>query len=339
MFISMQVIARDIEDFEKQFKAQEYESLVKQFKAIGEQDLTEEEYRIFVYALSRIDLDDAEDAANRAISKYDQDPDMFLMHASIMGGKAQDSIFSALGYAEKALISLNKAVELAPQSPKYLTALMTFYIAAPSIAGGDMDKALEIANTINSIDPIEGAKSLARYYQSNDETKKAVQVLSQAISSHPNDVGLYSQLAFIYTSEDKFTEAIANFEQATAVNVYALTVEEQSDKALINARESIIYGILNSHYQIGRVSLLSESDIAKGITHLQSYIEKYQTTSIDTAGLPSVSWAKLRLAGLNLLNKQPDISNQLLKEVKLEDDSNMKKIYKTLTRDVKKALK
>jgi hypothetical protein len=81
-------------------------------------------YELYVSSLTRIDLDDAEEAAEQVIVAFSDNPGMYLMHASVMGSQASDSIFGALGYAKKALHSLNRAVELEPGDPRYLNVVL-----------------------------------------------------------------------------------------------------------------------------------------------------------------------------------------------------------------------
>lgn len=331
--------------FETLFRDQEYTILITKLEDIGESNFDQEQYRLYVYSLSNRDLDDAEEAAERAIIKFDKDPDMFLMHASIMGSQAQNSIFSALGYADKALSSLNNAVTIAPNEPQYLAALMTFYIAAPSIAGGDMDKALALANKIATIDALEGAKAKARYHLSNDEAQQALIELNKAAEAYPENIALYSQIAGVHSSLEDYDQAITHYEKATLVGILPLTLgdggleTDKHDEDEANKRESDLFRVLNSHYQIGRTALISESHTDKGISHLNTYLDKYKNTDIDVSGLPTAGWARLRLAGLMVINEDHQLARETIGLVKLEDDSSMKKIHKKLVKRIKNALK
>jgi tetratricopeptide (TPR) repeat protein len=328
----------DTKALEKMFRDQEFETLITTIEEIGEENLSAEQYRIYVYALSTNDLDDAEDAAERAIGKYNNDPDMFVMHASIMGSQAQDSIFSALGYAEKALNSLNRAVEIEPNDTQYLSALMSFYIAAPSIAGGDMDKALELATEIAKLDALDGVLAIARYELASDKPQDALTTLEAGLESFPNAIQLYSMLARVNIDLDNFSQAIANYEQATQVELESLSDENAGNKDLLDEWERNQFRLLNSHYQIGRLALNNEIELEKGIRHLNTYISLYSDSEIDVSNLPSINWANLRLAGLYMASNSTDLANDTIKLVNLENDSNMKKIHKKLQKRIKRAL-
>lgn len=328
----------DIKMLEKMFREQEFETLITTIEEIGEENLSAEQYRIYVYALSTDDLDEAEEAAERAIVKYNNDPEMFLMHASIMGSQAQDSIFSALGYAEKALNSLNKAVEIEPNNTQYLSALMSFYIAAPSIAGGDMDKALELANEIAKLDALDGILAIARYELASDKPNDALKILQAGLESFPNAIELHSMLARVNIDLDNLSQAIVNYEQATQVQLETLSTENADDDELVEEWERNQFRLLNSHYQIGRLALSNEIELEKGIKHLNTYISLYSNSEIDVSNLPSINWANLRLAGLYMASNSPSLANETIKLVNLENDSNMKKIHKKLQKQIKRAL-
>jgi tetratricopeptide (TPR) repeat protein len=327
-----------IDELEQLFREEQYTKLISQLNILGEKNFDEEQYRLYVYALSNDDLDDAEDAAQRAIKKFDTDPDMFLMHASIMGNQAQQSIFSALGYAEKALESLNKAVSLSPNEPKYLNALMSFYLAAPSIAGGDMDKAREIATTIATIDALDGTNAMARFYLSNEQPQQALIILKEAVNTYPNNIAIYGQIAGVYSSQENYEQAISYYEKATLVELATLSDTDLLDDDLNDKRAGELFVLLNSHYQIGRTALLSKTQANKGILHLTTYIQQYESANINLSGLPSVSWARLRLAGLIMINNEPKLAQETLALVTLQDDANMKKIHKALSKQIIRSL-
>jgi hypothetical protein len=46
---------------------------------------------------------------------------------------------------------------------------MSFYLMAPSIGGGDTDKALSLANDIAKLDEVKGIAAKALYYSAVDD--------------------------------------------------------------------------------------------------------------------------------------------------------------------------
>lgn len=147
-----------------------------------------ETYAAMLINLRQVDIDKAEELSDQAIATFNDDPELYLLRASIMGTQAQNSIFSALGYAEKALNSYKKAAELAPDSVKYQNALMMFYLAAPSIAGGDKELGLKQVERIQALDKIEGQIALTRYYQMTDQSELFKTVIVDAMQQYPSEV-------------------------------------------------------------------------------------------------------------------------------------------------------
>lgn len=322
-----------IEQLEQLYGNQEYREIVKNIGESNVELMSPQQYTIYIYALSKIDLDDAEDAANNALRLFADNPDMYMVHASIMGEQAQNSIFSALSYAEKALNSLLKAVDLNPDSPKYRLGLMGFYLAAPSIAGGDTDLALAQANKIMALDQLKGAVALSRYYYTTDDIDKAISIVNEALITSPNNGMLYNQIASVHVRTENNTDAIAAYRKVINIGLSETHINSSND----DDRQSELYRYYNSHYQVGRLALLSESELVLGIEHLNKYLALKASSLNWDNNLPSSNWALLRLAELYLLNEQVVDARQAYDSAALEkEDDDMKSVYKKLGKKIKK---
>lgn len=340
IFLTFSLSANDdLIPYEKMLKAGEFKGLVKAFKRLDKDSYTPEHYQLYVSSLLNIDLDDAEEAAEHAIAKYNDNADMYLLHASVMGEQAQDSVFSALGYAGKALNSLEKAASLKPQDAKYLQALMSFHLMAPSIAGGDKDTALELAKKISSMDELRGISAFSNYYSSIDEEDKAYKKIEEGIQKYPNEISLYTQLASLYVRDKKHQKAIEVYLRATVININKPSEEELFQENIEDKYERDLYMLYNSHYQIGRIALESETQMLEGIDNLKKYITFYQSATIDLSGLPSIDWAYLRKSALLFANDQLVEAQEALIMVKNKDNDRMEKIYNKLNKKIKRAIK
>lgn len=326
-------------DLELLYKKGEFAQVVDNVKTLSSEELTPDIYSMYIYSLASNDLDDAEEAADKAIRQYKDDPDLFLIHADIMGRQAQDSVFSALSYAEKALNSLKKAAELAPNKAKYRQGLMTFYLAAPSIAGGDTELALEQAKEITKLDKVKGTIAFANYYNAVDKVEEAINSLQEGVNAHPNNIELPYQLANIYVSNERFDDGINAFKLVVSRLPSAPEDNDFTKDELSDYLDSQNTMILNSHYQIARVALVGETQQQTGIQHLDHYISLYKEADFDVQSLPSVDWANLRKAGLLFSIKQTAQAKEAIALVNVEDDKNMKKIHKKLLKKINKALK
>lgn len=327
----------NIEHLDSLYKQQNFKAVINNLKQVAKADMSAEHYRYLIYSYAETDLDAAERAAEKAISALPNEPDVYLMHASIMGSQASNSIFSALSYAKKAVNSLNKAIELAPNSIEYREALVSFHLNAPSIAGGDTDIALQQIKIIEGMDVIQGKVNLAWYYRTIDNNPASLAVLQQANLDVPNNISVLNALASHYLSEDDFEQAIDAFIELTTID---LIRPFEDEIGVLEAYDEARYRQLNAHYQIGRIALLGNTRLNEGISHMQIFIDTLQNPDaigvVDTAGLPSINWAYLRLSGLLHANNEKVKSIAAFKRIDLDtNDNNMAKIHSKLKNQLK----
>jgi tetratricopeptide (TPR) repeat protein len=314
-------------DVKQAFNAGDDTTVVSLVKNIPETEMDAETYHYYTLALVSDDLDDAEEVAETAIEKFPDDYTVYQTHASVMGAQASDSIFGALGYAEKALNSLAKAVEVAPQETNAYFGLLGFHINAPSIAGGDLDEAEKIVQKITEMDGELGVIAQAQLARANDED--ASPILKSAQTAYPNSKRILNYSANYYAREEQYVKAI---EMYMALLQLPLTEEEAQDEDDVlrhNTRK------LNAHYQIGRLSLESKQGTQNGIEHVEQFLSELDSNPVILRDLPSTNWANLRLAELYLNNNEKENAKALFAGVELEDEKRFKKAYKA----VKKRLK
>nr|WP_168710994.1 hypothetical protein [Ningiella ruwaisensis] len=337
IFLSSKALAKEnanLEVLDSLFKQNEYQKVIKNIRALPKDKLTLEHYRYLIFSLAEDDLDDAEEAAENMLKAMPNNPDAYLIHASIMGAQASDSVFSALGYAEKALKSLNKAVELAPNEIEYRQALMSFHLNAPGIAGGDTNIAMAQIRVIEQIDKVEGVVAMAWYQRTLGEPELSLELLQAAVEEFPMNVTVLNALASHHVAQENFSQAIDAYQKLTAIK---LIRPSKDTKEVEEKYEDALFRQLNAHYQIGRVALQGKVRLEDGIKHMRMYIDRIKNTEaieiIDTSNLPSVDWANLRLAGLLLANNQVDLAKTRFGMVVLDTkDENMQKVHKSLKR-------
>ena len=334
-------VESDIQGLDLLHQKGELSALFEQLSSLGYANYSPEHFQLYVYALADIDLDKAEEAADKAIQTFDTNPDMFLMHAEIMGRQAQNSVFSILAYAKKAKNSLEIAVKLAPNEPKYLQGLMTFHLFAPSIAGGDTEQALVHANAISTLDEELGYSAIASYHWAVDNNDNAISILKEGLTKYPSSFTLLGQKADLYVNDEKYSDAIATYSTITQQTITALPTSQGTDEGEDASEdyEQKSYTLLNAHYQIGRVALLSNTQLELGIEHLQRYIELYQSAEYNLSGLPSLDWAHLRLAGLLFANEEVLTANNALEQINKPDAADIKSVHKKLSKKISRAVK
>ncbi len=210
------------------------------------------------------------------------------------------SIFSAAGHAKDGLALLKQAVALDPNDLEIQSALIGFYSGAPSIAGGDDQEAVRLANTMFETHPVQGAVQKAMLLLGDDKTDEAKALIEQQLAAQPKDVDLLEAKAAILTKQNQDKAAFELYEQA------ANLAEKSKDK----------YPNL---YQIGRLAAAKQQDANKGIAALEQYISFYQDSDDR-----QLAWAKLRLAQIHFSQQNLDKANALVQQLRSEKNEQEK---------------
>ncbi|GGF80145.1 hypothetical protein GCM10011338_35510 [Alteromonas lipolytica] len=224
------------------------------------------------------DPDQAEALIEEALELAPTRADVHFLCGQIMGIQASQSIFSALGYAEKSLNCLKQAAILEPENIDYQYALMMFYTMAPGIAGGDDEIAWQLVNDIAAKDSLMGTRAKLQYFLQNDDEKAFAKTLNEAITTYPQHAEFYYRQGLKLQEDKQFEQALIAFARATNATID----DEDADFKL------------SALYQIGRNAVFSEQGVSEGIEALLSYVEQ----PFDNEELPSKPWAHYRLAQL-----------------------------------------
>ncbi len=128
------------------------------------------------------------------------------------GLKAQKgNIFSALFVIGDMRSSWGKAIELKPDVVSARERLFTYYLVAPGIAGGDMDKALFLAGEVLKLNPAHGHLLMGRYYQKSEEMVKAEQEYMAAARLDSANVNTINTIGYFYLKQDEPQKALSWF--------------------------------------------------------------------------------------------------------------------------------
>lgn len=223
-----------------------FESLVKQ-----EKKNAEARYQLGSLLLSQFrEYDDAVDNLEEAVELDGKNARYVWMLGNAYGAKARTAnIFSQLSLAGKTKDAFALAVELDPNELRYRQSLMGYYIAAPGIAGGSMDKAREQADAILRISPYDGHIALGQIAARDKNISTAEQEYKKAIASDAKRFRAYHLLGYLYLGEKRIDEAIAQFQKYVEVapedaNSYdslgeALMIKGSLDAAIEQFRKAI----------------------------------------------------------------------------------------------------
>ena len=214
-------------------------------------------------------------AIKKAVALAPQNGAYYRVMGEVYGALAQNAdIFSAMGLARHVLSSFRTAVKKAPHDPKSLMDLAEYYIDAPGIVGGNIRKAHKIEATLDKIDPLDALLLRAHEAVKAHDYRKAEAFLQHAAGMDQSPHSART-LGFLYMRRHRYTAELKTF--------LSITKQEPGD--------------IRAWYWVGRASILSHSDYAKGIHALKHYIAAPRRP--DTA--PSLAFAHLRLGDLFLL--------------------------------------
>ncbi len=161
------------------------------------------------------DYQQASEQAQKALALDDTKSDYHLLLGNALSGLVDSAgVFKKMSLGRQMKAEFERAVSLDPKSIPARTALLEFYVQAPSIAGGSSDKALEQAKQISALDPVEGHYAMAVFYRDQKKFAQAEDEYKAAITADPKRAKSYAQLAFVYVQEKKDPEAPPAFRHA-----------------------------------------------------------------------------------------------------------------------------
>jgi len=278
-------------------------------EALLESDVSQEALDVLDKAARLInsDLDRAEKHIEQALELAPQNAEIQFVCGKIMSKQASDAIFSALSYANRSLDCFKSAVALSPTNIEYRSGLMSFYLGAPSIAGGDEELAFEQVQAIEKLDALRGARAKLRFFREVEDSNSFEEVLRKGVSAFPNHSEFYYRLGLFLQENKQYDEANQQF----LLSIKAGIDDELEFK-------------LNAWYQVGRTALFSETNLKKGIAALQYFIEN----SSNSSKVPSSDWANFRIAQLYRLANDNEKTNAHLALISDSSDESLLRAVK-----------
>lgn len=155
------------------------------------------------------------------------------------GRRAEESSFlTALPLAMKTRECFEKAVAVGPTNLEALDDLFEFYLEAPGVVGGGIDKAQAVAARIAQLSEAESHYVRARLAQKRKQVQETEKEYRLAMNAAPGDVGRVIDLASFLDHEKRYQESDALFELATRQN-------PRSPKVIFAEASAYIYGRRN----------------------------------------------------------------------------------------------
>jgi len=217
---------------------------------------------------------------NGGVAKY------HLMLGNAYGVKAQrGGIFGKLGAASNCKAQYLIAISLDTKFTEARENMIEFYLQAPGIVGGSVEKAMAEADTIKTYDPYAGTIAEAKVHAYQNEKVKQEECYRKAISITPKNFIAYQALWLLYMDENNVTQADEIFKRAV------VSVDNKSDmyfqaglfyvgkNEFLKAREMFEAALKKDlknyavYYQFGKMDLLSGTDLYQGLAYFEKYIQ------------------------------------------------------------------
>lgn len=267
--VSHLVFAQPVEKAIKLIETKNTSEAKKILQGIKESD---KEYAAAQFWLGRISYDEkkydeAESFFEEAIEVNDKQAEYHNWYGNTLGAIASDAnMFKQGMLAPKMKSAWEKAVAIKSDYIEPRQSLIQYYLSAPSMMGGSVDKAKEMANEIMKIKPAEGHLQLGNiYYKEENYTAAEKEFITMA----KLDPDYQSRLANYYLNQKQFSKAFDLFEESLKKNP-----------------EDML-----STYQLGKASAISGERLDRGEACLKKYLT-YQPKQNE----PSHAGAQMRLA-------------------------------------------
>jgi tetratricopeptide (TPR) repeat protein len=160
------------------------------------------------------------------------------------------SVFTKMSWAKKCHEAWEKAVEIDPSALEPRLELLRYYLMAPGMAGGGVEKARGQAAKIAGIDATQGHLARGRIADHEKDLPAAEAAYRKAAETDPKGVEGPMAFATFLAGQKRWAEARAIFEKRLAA--------DPADALAI--------------YQLGRAALFSGEDLEKGVTYFDRYL-------------------------------------------------------------------
>lgn len=160
------------------------------------------------------DMEKASDLFEEAIELEKNNADYHYMLGVVSGRLATSAnIFKQVSLANKTKDEFEKAIELNPKHIDARAALLQYYLRAPGIMGGSVDKAKAQAQEISKLNQYKGWLSNAIIAGSEQKFSEEENYYKKAITDKPDSSGAYLAYGSFCTRQKKFDDALKYFKK------------------------------------------------------------------------------------------------------------------------------
>ena len=163
------------------------------------------------------DNDEAVDAFEEATELDDTNAKYYTWLGNALGRKTQNaSIFKQPFLAPRIKNAYKRAVELDSTLVGARIGLAQYYLMAPGIMGGDVEKARWHIDILLEMGELQGKFLLATYYNNEDMPDSAIIVYEQLeadVGNDPQYYNFYNQYGYMLLNQKKYDAAIDKFKK------------------------------------------------------------------------------------------------------------------------------
>jgi Flp pilus assembly protein TadD len=164
------------------------------------------------------DYKKATDAFEKALALAPGNSELHRWLGNVYGRRAETgSVFTAAGNARKAHQYFEQAVELDPNNREAVANLFEYYLEAPGVMGGGIDKAETLAKRIAKLDAPAGYHAQAQLERKQKRYEAAEEQLRRAAELAPRQVGRILDLAKFLSERGRVKESDEKFSEAARI--------------------------------------------------------------------------------------------------------------------------
>lgn len=186
------------------------------------------------------DFKKSTDSLERAAALAPNDSMIQTWLGRAWGRRAETSFpLTAVGYATKTREAFEKALRLDPANQEALGDLFDFYVDAPGLIGGGLDKAAALLPHFEKYDPVGGYLAQARLDEKRKQYASAESHLRRAIAAAPRKAGVIVDLAKFLSRRGRYDESEKAFGQAAAVEPDSARILFERAAAYVQAQRNL----------------------------------------------------------------------------------------------------
>lgn len=178
-----------------------------------------------LYYLGRIafeegDADKAKDYLEQSVGLEPNTSDEYYWLGRAYGDLAQKAnIFKQASYASGVHKYFQLAVDADPKSVEAQRGLFAFYIMAPGIMGGGVDKAERTLGDIRRLSPVDADIKQLDLFGRKEEHEKQLTHAKFLVATYPSSAEALFSAAHTFRNQQKLDDAIASFEAASKLTI------------------------------------------------------------------------------------------------------------------------